>query len=447
MVISQDAKTSMTSMLKLEQLQTFQSHVSSYHAICPWLYGEKQKSWEIYQALPFPKPKDETWRFSRSTKFEIAQYALPGKLDPAIEETLEERSNFISSFAGKMVFADDYTICFKSLPEELVKQGVRWKPLSEAIREDVDLLKPYLLKNYGTIGSDKFFNLHATFFREGTFLYIPKNVVIEEPLISYHWSVADQGALFPHTLVIAEEGAKANLIDVFQSENKESKAFSCGLATIIAKEGADVFYKSVQNWNQNTLSLQINDNVADKNAQLKSTSLNLGGSTARTEAKTHIQGEGAHVKMYSLTVANNEQEIDQRTYQSHEAPNTVSDLLYKNALLDNARTIFAGLIRVEPNAQKTDAYQTNRNLLLSPTAQSNSLPGLEIEANDVKCSHGATSSMINPSELFYFQSRGIKKQQAEELLVFGFFEEIIQKFENQELAEAMRDLIKTKFKR
>ncbi|MGE9289984.1 MAG: SufD family Fe-S cluster assembly protein, partial [Puniceicoccales bacterium] len=141
----------------------------------------------------------------------------------------------------------------------------------------------------------------------------------------------------------------------------------------------------------------------------------------------------------------NDQEFDQRTLQIHNAPNAVSDLLYKNALMDYSRTIFSGLIKVAKNAQQTDAYQTNRNLLLNETAQANSLPGLEIEANDVKCSHGATTGQLDRDELFYFLQRGIPKVTAQQLMVFGFFEEVIEQFDNEELEENLRELIRGKF--
>ena len=158
-------------------------------------------------------------------------------------------------------------------------------------------------------------------------------------------------------------------------------------------------------------------------------------------------GAGAHVEMLSLVAADADQEIDQRTLQSHNAPHTTSELLFKNTLADKAKTIFSGLIKVSEDAQLTDAYQTNRNLLLSNTAEANSLPGLEILANDVKCSHGATTSQIDPEEIFYMNARGIDKAHAHELIVYGFFEEIIERIDCEELADNVRQLIQTKFKK
>ena len=162
---------------------------------------------------------------------------------------------------------------------------------------------------------------------------------------------------------------------------------------------------------------------------------------------SQLQAPGALSEMLALTVAEGSQEFDQRTLQVHQAPNTKSDLLYKNALRDKARTIFSGLIIVDPDAQKTDAYQSNRNLMLSDEAEANSLPGLEIQANDVRCSHGATSSRIDPEQEFYLQARGIAKTAADELLTFGFFEEVLAKLESTTLHDGLHDLIKGKFQK
>ncbi len=158
-----------------------------------------------------------------------------------------------------------------------------------------------------------------------------------------------------------------------------------------------------------------------------------------------MEGAGGRVQLAALSVTNGEQVIDSRSLQVHTAPNATSDLLYKNALLGESKTIFAGMIVVEPAAQKTDAYQTNRNLLLSKEAEAIALPGLEIEANDVKCSHGATTAPIDETAAFYLQSRGISRPAAEELLVFGFFEEVIERVAYPELAEHLRTVVSKKF--
>jgi len=190
----------------------------------------------------------------------------------------------------------------------------------------------------------------------------------------------------------------------------------------------------------------MNSTVVRRDARAQSLNLHLGGHQARHESLSQLQAPGAFSEMLALTIASGEREFDQRTLQIHQAPNTKSDLLYKNVLQDKARTIFSGLIVVDQDAQKTDAYQSNRNLMLSDSAEANSLPGLEIQANDVRCTHGATTARIDPEELFYLQTRGIPEVKAHELLVFGFFEEVLNRLEDEDLHAALRSIIQSKFK-
>jgi len=181
----------------------------------------------------------------------------------------------------------------------------------------------------------------------------------------------------------------------------------------------------VQNWNRSTLSIQMHNTIVARDAAVKNLHVHLGARHARTESVSRLTGEGARSEMLAVTAASGTQEFDQRTLQDHQAPGTSSDLLYKNALNGASRSIFSGMIRVEPGAHHTDAYQKVRNLLLSDNAQANSLPGLEILADNVRCTHGATSGAINPDELFYLQSRGIPPREARQMLVHGFLQEVI----------------------
>jgi Fe-S cluster assembly protein SufD len=254
-----------------------------------------------------------------------------------------------------------------------------------------------------------------------------------------------EAAVFPHTLIIAEDNANAWQWSTSSSPRRANNALNMAVSNLHAAAGAHVFRKVVQDWNEQTTLLPARHHRCRRDAQVKNLAVNIGAERARYENQTRIEGPGADVKMYSLTVAEEQQEFDQRTFQTHNAPNAVSDLLYKNALLDKSRSIFSGLIKVAEGAQQTDAYQTNRNLLLDPTAEANALPGLEILANDVKCSHGATTGNVDASELFYMMSRGIPKRAAMQLMVFGFFEEVIEKVESDELAENLRTLIRNKF--
>lgn len=410
-----------------------------------WLAERRTAGLEQFKNLPMPTARDELWRFASVGRLSIDDYNPAEVPSTATLDALTERSDLVSERAGRTVFVDDVPADFECISEELAKQGVIYLPVSEAIEQHPELMEKYFLQESTELGSKKFFGLHAASNKAGSVLYLPKGVHIEAPFVNYYWTSGARSAVFPHTLVIAEDNAYASVVDIFFSETTENEALNIAVTNLHAGAGANVFRKVVQDWNEKTVSFQLDTTVAERDAQVKNVAVNIGAQRARYEAQTRIEGPGADVKMYSLTVAEETQEFDQRTFQIHNAPNAVSDLLYKNALLDNSRTIFSGLIKVAEGAQQTDAYQTNRNLLLDPTAEANALPGLEILANDVKCSHGATTGNVDEDELFYMMSRGIPKRAAMQLMVFGFFEEVIEKVASDELAENLRNLIHKKF--
>tara|TARA_B100001248_G_scaffold220746_1_gene176652 strand:+ start:100175 stop:101506 length:1332 start_codon:yes stop_codon:yes gene_type:complete len=407
----------------------------------------RQKAWKAFQGTPMPTRKDECWRFANLSDLDLDRFCRMPRMSEQSEAALVERSEYLHGISGKMIFADDNWVSTEPLSEQLQSQGVRFLSLKEAFAQLPDLMCEHFMKELTQLGSDKFFALHGAYTTSGAVLYVPKGVQIEEPFVVYHWLSQQGAAIFPHTLVVAEENAKVSLVDFYLSANEETSGFACGQSHVVAGDNANVFRKSIQYFNEQSTVFQVDTHTAGRDSQVRTVAVNLGGKRSRFENQLRMAGAGSNVEVYSLTVADESQEFDQRTLQVHQAPNTRSDLLYKNALLDKSRTIFSGLIRVEEEAQQTDAYQTNRNLILSDAAEASSLPGLEISANDVKCSHGATSSELDTASLFYMLSRGIKKEMAEELLVFGFFEEVIEKVESEELAENLRNMIREKFKR
>jgi len=410
-----------------------------------WLSTLRNEGKAQFDILPAPTARDERWRFASVGKLSIAGFAPASAPTADKLAELVKRSNLVSERAGQLVYADDTQAQFEGISEALAAKGVIYLPVLEAIEQHPELMQKYFLQESTELGSEKYFGLHAQLVKAGSILYVPKGVEIEQPFVNYYWTSSEKAAVFPHTLIIAEENAKASVVDIFFSETEDNQALNVSVSNIHAASGANIFRKVVQDWNEKTVSFQLDTTVADRDTLVKNLAVNIGAERARFENQTRIEGPGADVKMYSLAVAEESQEFDQRTFQTHNAGNAVSDLLYKNALLDKARTIFSGLIKVAEGAQQTDAYQTNRNLLLDPTAEANALPGLEILANDVKCSHGATTGNVDAEELFYMMQRGIAKRDAMKLMVFGFFEEVIEKVDSDELADNLRELIRKKF--
>jgi Fe-S cluster assembly protein SufD len=422
--------------------ELFAAHLASVAHLPAWWLDRKREAWDRFHALPLPKRTDESWRFATLAGLKLDGYALPGPVTPA---QLGHAPIGIAK-AGKLIFANNRLVAQDQVTAELAGRGVIFTTLQHALRQHGDLVQAHLLAQPAKLGSEKFSALHTALLSDGAFLYLPRGVVVADPLAVFHYARGAGAAVFPHTLVVAEQDTRATIVDSFRSADAGAH-FACGQNDLYAGHGSQLTYVAAQTWSRATLSFQSNSTLARREARVLSLNLHLGGQQSRHESHSQLQAPGAHSEMLALTVAHGTQEFDQRTLQVHQAPHTSSNLLYKNALLDQAKTIFSGLIVVDPDAQKTDAYQSNRNLMLSDDAEANSLPGLEIQANDVRCTHGATTSRIDPEQEFYLQARGIAKDAADELLIFGFFEEVLSKLDHEPLHDALRDLIKAKVKR
>jgi Fe-S cluster assembly protein SufD len=296
-----------------------------------------------------------------------------------------------------------------------------------------------------TLGSAKFAALHHALVTNGTFVYVPRAVEIEHPIEIFQWLRGDGVALFPHLLLVADELAKVTVVEHFQSCDRHAGGFACGVNDLVAGPGAKVRYICTQNWGDNVRALQMNTTTVDHDASALSLNANFGARYSRFEGLSRLTGEGARSDMLAIAIATSEQEFDARTLQDHASPHTTSDLLYKNALDGQSRSIFGGLIRVEPLAHFTDAYQKVRNLLLSDEAEADSMPGLEILADNVKCSHGATSGQVDEDEMFYLRSRGIPANVARRLLVTGFLDEVLRRLEDPVIVDHLQKLIEEKF--
>ena len=394
-----------------------------------------------------PVRTDEHWRFANVKDLNLSAYVIASPVDEATRHELLERSTSPIPVTGKMVFGNDELLIQESYQDSLRQRGVLWLPLEQALVEHADLVARYFMREEAILGGQKFAALHAARVKTGTFLYVPRGVEIELPLEAYHWMEGANVSVFPHTLIVAEEQSRVTFIDHYESADAEAEGLACGVNDIWLGAGAQVTYLCIQNWSVRTLAFQMNATIVGRDAHAKALFAQFGSRHVRSESVSHLRGAGGRSDMLSVAIASGQQEIDARTFQIHEAPHTASDLLYKNSLDDAARTIFSGLIRVNPGAHKTDAYQKVRNLLLSDDAEANSAPGLEIEADDVRCTHGATTGQIEEEELFYLMSRGIPRKQAQKLIVYGFLQEAIDRLGNEGIAAHLSDLVHAKFDR
>jgi Fe-S cluster assembly protein SufD len=415
------------------------------HAFADWFSQLRFDGWKAFQETPHPARTDEAWRFATIKSLDLSPFTRATPVDEATAAELIERSPR-DKRSARLIFANDRLIARQVCTKAAIEaRGVIWKPLDRAIAENADLVSRHFMSQEAVLGSKRFAALHQANVRAGTFIYVPKNTEVELPIESVHWMHGRNTAIFPHTLIIVGENSKVTVIDRFESSNTGEPGFACGVNDLFLEQGAKLTYVNVQNWSRETLAFQINSTVVGRDASAINMALNLGSRYARTESVSRLIGEGGRSDMLALSVAEGVQEFDQRTLQDHRKPATASDLLYKNSLNDQARTIFAGLIRVEPGAHHTDAYQKVRNLLLSDDAEANSMPGLEILADDVRCTHGATSGQVDAEELFYMLSRGIPRREAQQLIVFGFLNEVIGRLDNDQIAEELRALVSQKF--
>lgn len=402
---------------------------------------------QLFDSLPMPGRTDEPWRFANYKALDLTSFATcpaPMGGDPS---RFIKPSEGLAETSGKMIFANDALLSREVLDAALAQKGVIWKPLEVAAVEHPELFAKHFMAHGAPLGSAKFAALHAASVKTGTFLYVPRGVEIDLPIEVFHWLAGENNSTFPHTLLIAEENSKVTLVDYFMGAKPDAAGLAIGFNDLYVGAGAQLNYVCVQNWSRQTLAIQVNNTVVGANASARSLNVNLGGRYARNESASQLIGEGGRSDMLAVTVADGDQEFDQRTFQDHLSPGAYSDLLYKNALDGAARTIFAGMIKVEPGAHHTDAYQKVRNLLLSDDAEANSMPGLEILADDVRCSHGATSGQIEAEELFYLLARGISKPEAQRLIVQGFLQEAIDRIGLPALAANLGEIVRAKFEK
>jgi len=438
------------------------SKIETYDNLPQWFVDAQNEARKEFANEPYPSRKDELWRFSSVKNLDgVAAFSRPASADepasvlcsdlsdealaksgalakghakPAVERGFPEP-------AGRMVFVNDQLVSCELLDDSLSDRGVLFLPLKQALKLRPDLLQAHFMAQPARLGSKKFAALHKASVSAGTVLYLPPSLAVDAPFEVFHIVTCGNLALFPHTLIIADKESEVTFLDHFLSTEGQVRGFACGVNDLVLRPGSKLNYISVQNWSRQFVSVQVNSTVAEEQSSAVNLSLNFGGRYSRLESVSRLAGAGSRSDMLAVSIGGADQEFDQRTLQDHLQPNTTSDLLYKNALSNNARTVFSGLIKFERGAHRTDAYQKVRNLLLSDEAEANSMPGLEILADDVRCTHGATSGQVEPEELFYLQSRGIPELKAKGLIVNGFLNEVVDRLSNKEIKAYLHEQI------
>ena len=397
-----------------------------------WLLQLRRDAWTEFEKLPWPSQRDEEWMRTDIRLFKLGNFQLnPEQQESAAEAVLSQGVEL----AGQTSSCDGVTN-FSQLDQKYADQGILFGSISELASQHEELVREHLMTKVFQIGYDKFAALHAAFWSTGTLLYVPRGVVVDLPLHILA-SMSDGGSDLSHTLVILEDGAEATLLAENASPSPDAGGFHCGGIELIVGDNAHLRYVNLQDWGQGAWHFAHQKAVVGKDATIQWTIGALGSRLAKVNQHVALVGQGAHAQVNGTMFTENKQHLSYHTLQQHSAPHCTSDFLYKAALQDQSRTVWRGMIKVDEDAQKTDGYQRNDNLLLSAKSRADSIPGLEIEADDVRCTHGSTSGRVDEELIFYARCRGFTRKEAIQMIVTGFFQQIFDRITIESVREAL----------
>ena len=387
---------------------------------------------EMYRSLPLPDTSMEAWRFTDLRGFEPDSFVRNGHVSGASEGTVSGTVPETSSVteADRPMLEIDVsglaTVGGSGIEIHNAPAGVEFCPL-----EDSHALLGTL------VGSDDKFTAHnAATWQNGLLVRVGKGVELEHPLY-VRIAASTDAALFWRLLVVAEEGSRFTLIEEYTSSAPDLAGYSNAVVELFVEQDAKLEYVSLQNLSRETWHFATHHARVERDAELDWVAGGFGSRRGKTRIHNDLTGPGATSRVTGAYFADGTQHLDYDTFQQHHAPNTTSDFAFKGVLREEASVVWRGMIRVEPDAQRTNAYQENRNLVLSPLAHADSIPGLEILANDVRCTHGATISQVDRDQLFYAMSRGLTRSDAERLIVRGFFQDVLDRIELEPVREAL----------
>lgn len=404
-----------------------------------WLAEERRAALRTYHATPQPTNRDEVWRYTQLARFAIdGLEPVDGPRDATVAERIGMRID--DSDAEAALVLKSGAVVRRA--GDVGEKGVVFTDLRTALRDHEDLVRAHL---YTVVhaGMSKAAALDAALWTNGTFLYVPRDVEVALPLGAF--TTADRGGLSAgRTLIVVGANAKVTFLDEYTSDPIGERLVHHAATEIVLADGAKLRYVSLQNWSRDVVQQNKIRARIGRDARLESLTVSLGGDAARAEVEVDLEGPGADSEMLGLYFADQGQHFNQYTLQHHAADHARSDLLFKGALRDASTAVYSGVIVVDPGAQKTDAYQTNRNLLLDTESEAVSIPQLEIKANDVKCSHGSTTGPVPEDQRFYLMSRGLRPEVAEHVLVTGFLYEVMSRVTLPKVAEYVERVVQAK---
>ena len=411
-----------------------------------WMLDFRLQAWRTFESLPWPKSTDEDWRRTRLTGFKLENFSpfatnsgrvARHKLDATLLNELDEMES-----SASLIYRDGGVI-FGQENEDLSQQGVIFTDLQTAVQRYPELVQRYFMTEAVKPDANKFTALHAALWDTGSFIYVPRNTKVALPLQAILFQGERVGG-YHHTLLVAEEGAEVTVVDdLLGAEN----AFQASVVELILKDNAQVRYMNLQDFKHTAWNFLTGRAVMGKDTDLRWIQVSWGSRLTKAFLDLDLQGEGGHGELLGLYFATRRQHFDHQTLQLHRVPNCFSDLLFNGALKHRARSVYMGIIKVLPQAQKTDAFQRNGNLILDSGARADSIPGLEIEADDVRCTHAATAAQVEDEYVFYLMARGLTRPQAERMIVQGFFQKVLDRVPVESVVHKLEQVIMRKISR
>ncbi|MGE0759650.1 MAG: Fe-S cluster assembly protein SufD [Pirellulaceae bacterium] len=402
-----------------------------------WLTDLRRQAWRQFETQDWPASNQEEWLRTDLRPFKLARFGVALGAMPHVD---------VAGLLTAGVQLGGHSVAVNGQPltahlsERWRQRGVLFGTLDEMVVEHGDLLRPFLLNRASDPWRDRFAALHTAFWSGGHVLYVPRGVVVSEPVHALS-VIADGGSDLAHTLVVLEEGAEATVLSETASPTEDTQGFHCGSIQLLLRPGSNLRYVNLQNWGMGVWHFAHQKAIVQRDATLQWTLGAMGAKLAKVDQHVVLAEPGASCQVNGTMFTEGRQHLTYNTLQHHAAPQCRSDFLYKAALQDRSRTVWRGMIKVDPGAVKTDGYQRNDNLLLSSASRADSIPGLEIQADDVRCTHGATSGRVDEELIFYARCRGFTRQEAIRMIVTGFFQQVYDRITIESVREALGNAI------
>ena len=403
-----------------------------------WLTELRASSWQTFQQLEWPNRRQEEWNRTDIRLFKLDAYGLPGGRG-GVDAELPEAELGRGVELGGLSTTWNSRPAGSRLDPQYAEQGVLFGSLDTSLAEHGDLLRPYFQRALDP-RYDRFAALHAACWSGGHLLYVPRGVVVQQPLLALS-TMGEGGIDFGRTLIVLDEGAEATVMSESASCHASDRGLHCGGVELHVAPGARLRYINLQDWGHGVWHFAHQRALLHRDAALQWTIGALGCRLCKVNQHVALLEPGANCQVNGVLFTEGKQHLSYHTLQHHRATDCKSDFLYKAALQDRSRTVWRGMVKVDPGAVRTDGYQRNDNLLLSDRSRADSIPGLEIEADDVRCTHGSTSGRVDEELVFYAMCRGFTRKEAVRMIVSGFFQQIFDRIEIASVREALGRVI------